>query len=152
MKKLLLLLNELENKIPFSDRLNESVSSATVGWHIEHTLLATNKISHAVIASNPEEYKWKFNKIRTLIFLINRIPRGRGKAPKVAQPQGEITVENLKKNFELTKKKVAELNELSSRKHFDHPYFGKLNLKSTIWFLKIHITHHLKIIDDILRK
>lgn len=152
MKKLLTLLNELENKIPFSDRLNESVSSATAGWHIEHTLLATNKISHAVIASNPEVYRWKFNKIRTLIFLINRIPRGKGKAPKVAQPQGDITVESLKKNFELTKKKVAELNGLNSRNHFDHPYFGKLNLKSTIWFLKIHINHHLKIIDDIIGK
>jgi len=152
MNNLLTLLNELENKIPFCDRLNENVSSATVGWHIDHTLLVTNKISHAVKASNPDEYKWRFNKIRTLVFLINRIPRGKGKAPKVAQPQGDITVELLKKNFELTKKKVAELNGLNSGNHFDHPYFGKLNLKSTIWFLKIHTKHHLKIIDDIIRK
>ncbi len=39
MDKLLKLLNELENNIPNSEKLNLSVSKSSVGWHIEHTLI-----------------------------------------------------------------------------------------------------------------
>lgn len=35
---------------------------------------------------------------------------------------------------------------------FEHPLFGVLNKKDTMKFLKMHTTHHLKIIQDISKK
>ena len=90
MNKIIQLLNELESKISYNNHLNESVSAVNVGWHIEHILLSTNRIINAVSASKPENYKWKFNKTRMFVFFINKIPRGKAKAPKAVQPNGEI--------------------------------------------------------------
>ena len=72
------LIHELESKLPHSEKINPSVSRASVGWHIEHTLMATFQIVHAVENSNPEKYSWKFNPKRLLVFTINKIPRGKG--------------------------------------------------------------------------
>ena len=62
--KLNSLLDQIEKKIPLFESLNQQVSQATVGWHIEHTLLSVNKIIQLLINSKPEEYKWKFNSFK----------------------------------------------------------------------------------------
>jgi len=68
MKSLLTLINELENKLPFIAQKKEAVSQATVGWHIEHSLLALVKMISAVEHSNPADYKWTFNIKRSIVF------------------------------------------------------------------------------------
>ncbi len=151
MKKLEGILQELESKISKQDLINHKISKSTVGWQIEHILLTINLIIGAIKKSNPNEYKWKFSFPRLLIFTMNKIPRGRAQAPKIVQPKDNFTVESLKKHLELAKKNIHELNSLKKNHHFDHPYFGKLNLKPTIKFLEIHTKHHLEIINDIIK-
>lgn len=152
MNKLSAYLNILKSKIPESEKLNLAVSKSSVGWHIEHTILATIKIIEALKKSNPAEYKWEFNLSRLYVYSINKIPRGRGKAPKSVLPADEITAETLKSSIVIAKIKIEELNNLNPNNYFVHPYFGKLNLKHTIKFLNIHARHHIKIIEDIAAK
>ena len=96
-------------------------------------------------------YKWKFNLTRTLILFVNKIPRGRGRAPKIVQPEGEITSESLKNHFDKTRHMIKKLDTLQANSFFKHPYFGDLNLETTKHFLILHTNHHLKIIKDIIK-
>lgn len=44
------------------------------------------------------------------------------------------------------------IKNLPSQSYIEHPYFGHLDVKQTLKFLKIHTQHHLKIARDILAK
>jgi hypothetical protein len=151
MKKLSALFDELTTKIEFHEKINPAVSLASVGWHIAHTTLAAKQIIEQLEKSDPANYKWKFNTARFFVLLMNKIPRGKGKAPKSIQVEDSFTMEDLKRYVILAKAKVATLQEMASRKNFLHPYFGMLHLKSTIKMLKIHTNHHIQIINDITK-
>jgi hypothetical protein len=108
-------------------------------------------IIKALKNSKPQDYRWKFNLAMVFIYAMNKIPRGKGRAPESVLPKGTIAADNLNKNIQVAKSKVKELSGLHSNNYFEHPYFGKLNLKPGIKFLKIHTKHHIKIIDDIIK-
>ena len=150
MQELSKLIKSLEEKIPMMDAANTQISSAKVGWHIQHSLMVINSIINGLKQSDPTMYQWKFNLNKTLIFTLGKIPRGKGKAPKAVQPKEEITKDTLLESVEKANISVAELNKVQKNQYFLHPYFGHLNVKPTIKFLKIHTKHHLKIINDIL--
>jgi len=150
MEELKKLLIELENKIPNQELLNPIISKSSVGWHIEHTLLTMNLVIENIHKSNPENYKRTFNLNRFLVFTLNKIPRGRAKAPKVVQPKMDFTTDSLLYHLEKGKTNLKKLNTLSANNYFEHPYLGQLNLKPTIKFIKIHTKHHLKIITEII--
>lgn len=146
------LLDELESYIANHDKINNPVSEAPVGWHLDHILLVINGIVGQLQKSNPDEYKWQFNWKRTLIKTINTIPRGKGKAPKSVTPVEVTSIEQLKNNLEIARINSELLNTFHPKSYFYHPYFGDLNLKTATWFLKLHTKHHLKIINDIISK
>ncbi|MFN5814184.1 MAG: hypothetical protein ACK46B_08700, partial [Bacteroidota bacterium] len=81
MRNLETPLSELYAYVADAENINETVSSVNIGWHIEHTLLVIIKIIESVIKSDPGKYKWKFNISRTIVFMLNKIPRGKGIAP-----------------------------------------------------------------------
>jgi len=149
MNKILNLINELESHIAHSEGLNPTVSASSVGWHIQHALLVIGKTVKALENSNPKDYTWEFNRARFIVYTINKIPRGKGKAPQTVQPEGVIDAQTLKANMELARNKVNNLANLQADNYFKHPRFGNLNVKATITFLKIHTKHHLAIINDI---
>ena len=151
MEKLKELIQDLESKIQNQEILDPTISKSSVGWHIEHTLLTMNLVIEALQKSNPENYKRTFNLYRILVFTLNKIPRGRARAPKIVQPKVDFNTETLKIHLEKGKTKLAELNTISGKNYFEHPYFGHLTLKPTIKFLEIHTYHHLKIINDIIK-
>ena len=151
MEKLLKQIKELEMHIPNYAKQQASVSSANVGWHIEHSLLVFVTIISALENSDPAFYKGSFNMNKFLVYALNKIPRGRGKAPKVVQPVGDMVPENVLPMVEKAIEKVNVLASLQKHHHFPHPYFGKLNLNETVKFLAIHTKHHLNIINDILK-
>ncbi len=149
MKKLQSILDQIESHIPDFEKTNPVVSQSTIGWQIDHSLLVINLVVTELKNSKPENYKWKFNKIRLLIQITNTIPRGKVRVPKAVKPNDVTTIEDLKGKLEISKKNIAALNSLPAKSYFTHPFFGDLKLKSAIWFLKLHTKHHLKIIEEI---
>ena len=152
MHQLEALIGQLENKIPKLEIVNQQISQGSVGWHIEHTLLVINSVIENLQKSNPGDYQWKFNFIRTLVLTMRKIPRGRAQSPKSVQPKTNFNTETLKTHVAVTMEKIKALESLQRNHFFEHPFFGKLNLKPTIKFLLIHTKHHIHIINDILEK
>jgi hypothetical protein len=151
MSTLQVYLDELETKISKHENHNNDISKSNVGWHIEHTLLTINLIIEEVQKSNPENYKWSFKLPRILVFSMNKIPRGRAKSPEIVMPK-TYDERTLIDHLKITKFKIQELENASSDKYFNHPFFGNLKLSKTIKFLEIHTNHHLEIINDIIKK
>jgi len=61
MEKIVKQLAELSANVSQLDRQNVTVSNASIGWQIDHSLRVMNQIIAALIRSNPDEYKPKFN-------------------------------------------------------------------------------------------
>jgi hypothetical protein len=150
MKDLLSLIESLESKIEFFEATKQLVSKSTVGWQIDHSLRVVNGIIETLKKSNPSSYKWNFNFKRIVVFTIRSIPRGKANAPKTVRTYDEIKKQDLINQIEISKKLISELVTLHKKNNFQHPYFGKLNLKQSVKFLEIHTNHHLNIVNDIL--
>lgn len=150
MQKLLDQVNQLRMHVPDYEKLQPAVSSANIGWHIQHMLLVFNRIITAVENSDPTLYKSSFNIKKSLVYTFNKMPRGKAVAPKTVKPIGQNIPETLLPEIETVIEKINTLATLQKNHHFPHPFFGKLNLRETERFLYIHTNHHLKIINDIL--
>lgn len=150
MKNLESLLAELESKISQQSALNEAVSKAPVGWHIEHILLVINGIISRLKRSNPAEFKGAFNMSRFIVFTTGIIPRGRAKAPETVVPK-PFDTESLAAHIAIAKERIKQLDDMNPNFFMEHPFFGHLRKEDTIKFLRIHTNHHLKIINDILK-
>ena len=149
MEKLNQLITQLENSIPFSSQANPAISAGNVGWHIDHSILVINQILGALEASDPKDYEWKFNVKRTVVFFMNKIPRGKAKAPKSVLPAEHFQEETVRANMTIARYKIEQLSHLPPDAFFVHPYFGKLNVKATRKMLLLHTAHHLQIIKDV---
>jgi hypothetical protein len=151
MKSLAALLNELESFLPFIERRREAVSQATVGWHLEHSLVALIKMISGTEHSNPADYKKEpFNTKRFYVLTLGRIPRGQVKAPEMVKPGEQISRETILPLLEKSRKKVKSFEQLSSDHFFTHPFFGDLRIKPARKVIAIHTDHHIRIIRDIL--
>lgn len=150
MEELRNQLIELENQIQNQEEFNLMVSKSSVGWHIEHSLLVMNLTIESIQKTNPQNYKWTFNFKRFIVFMINKIPRGKIRAPKIVQPIVEFNEDSLKNHLGKVRDNLEKLTALSPNNYFAHPFMGNLNLKSTIRFIKLHTQHHISIIKDII--
>jgi hypothetical protein len=149
MKNIEQQLVQLHTYVNDADKINTSVSIVNVGWHIEHSLLVIIKMISALTASDPAQYKWKFNLARAIVFTINKFPRGKGKAPDAVSPkQTEKT--DFDALFTKTREKIEELKKADPNKFYKHNIFGVLNKKNTFIVLDIHTSHHIQIIKDII--
>ncbi len=151
MKKLLQVLNDFEKQAPLYLNNNNMVSEANVGWHIMHSCLVITSITKAIIASDPALYKKKFSWKAFLVLLLNKIPRGKAKAPSFTQPANEVSMEMVLQQITEARKSVELLLTADKNKYFTHPIFGDLQLPIAIKFLYVHSYHHEKIIKDILQ-
>ena len=152
MKQLDSILDQIERHIPNHEKINETVSHSTIGWQLDHSLLVINGVVEQLKNSNPENYRWQFKWIRLVIQITNTIPRGKVRVPKSVKPIGVSGAEELKAKLAQARKAISELETLDKNSYFTHPFFGDLNLKSAVWFLKLHTHHHLKIVNDIISK
>lgn len=143
-------ISEMEALINKASLVNNAVSSASIGWHLEHTLMVLERTLTALPASIVADYKPKSSFRKTIILFTKKIPRGVAKAPKGVRPIVEnITNENLISRISSVKKLLATIPSISSHQFFSHPFFGDLRLKQAIRFLEIHTNHHLKIMREI---
>ncbi|WP_044207657.1 hypothetical protein [Flammeovirga sp. OC4] len=150
MKEIEALLTDIESKIENHYLLQSSISEANVGWHIKHSLLVLDSVIEAMKKSDPQKYKWSFKLPRLIVFGMNKIPRGKGKSPKMVRPE-KYDEASLRADLIVTKQKMADLSTLEKDKYFKHPYFGDLKKKQAIKFLMIHTKHHMAIADDIIK-
>ena len=151
MEKIVKQLTELASYISQSDRQNGGVSNVNIGWQIDHSLRVMNQVISALLKSNPEEYKPKFNWRKSFIFFTKKIPRGKVRAPKGILPTEEITESSLISSVQLAHKNIGLLENCAPNHFFVHPFFGQVNVRETFVFIEVHTEHHLKIIRDICR-
>jgi len=144
-------LKELEDLFAHSSRLKTEVSAKGVDWHIDHSLKVLNGVSKSLKRSDPSEYKRQFNLLRSIVFAFQIIPKGKGRAPKTVVNDGEILEKDLYLQLKEAKEQLMELEDISEKSFFKHPYFGLLSLKMSMQFLNIHTRHHIKIIRDIIK-
>jgi len=149
----MLLAEEMEyikSRIPHYEVKAESVSKATTGWQLDHSMRVLCGVVGALKYSEPKEYKWKFSLPRTYVFMRGGIPRGAGRVPKeVKKSEEPISVESLQEMYEKSMKRLKELEQFSSNQFFKHPLFGDLKLKKSKRFIEIHTRHHILIVRDI---
>ena len=144
------ILTVLASKFDDYNRMKTVVSKSSVGWHLEHSLKTIDQIITACKNSDPSVYQWNFKLNRFLILdVLHKIPRGKARAPKVVQPEGEISKESLQLHFEKVCQNLENWEDMNENCYLLHPYFGNLNKKTTEKFLALHTNHHLKIIEDI---
>jgi len=143
------LLKQLESYLELHQKLNDSISGETIGWHIAHSCMVINTITNAIVHSNSAKAKPVFNATYYWFLLTNYIPRGKAKAPNIVIPEKTITKAEIIKQIELAKANLQILASTQKQKYFTHPIFGDLNVPKTLRFFIVHTNHHLKIIRDI---
>lgn len=151
MKNIKDQLHKLESLLPKIDVTNNKVSKASVGWHLEHSLLILNSSLKGLTMTDPKDYRPKFS-IKKFIFLnFGLIPRGKIKAPKQFFPLEIPTQESIFKLLDLAKERLEATKDLPEKSFITHPFLGDFDKKTTLKFLWLHTNHHLKIADDILK-
>jgi hypothetical protein len=149
LQKNIALLTKLESYLELHQKLNDSISGETIGWHIAHSCQVINTITNAIIHSDASKAKPKFSFLYHWIMLTNNISRGKAKAPKIVIPKKTITRAEIVEEIELAKVNLQTLSSTSQYKYFTHPVFGDLDVPKTLKFFTVHTNHHLKIIQDI---
>lgn len=145
------LLQKIESLLPEINKENLKVSKASVGWHLEHSLLILNGSLKGLTMTNSDNYNPKFS-IKKFIFInFGIIPRGKIKSPKQFIPLEMPTKESVEKLLNLAKERLEAVQNLPSKSYITHPFLGDFDKKTTLRFLGLHTNHHLKIIDDILK-
>ena len=149
LNKNVALLNKLEGYIEGFQKLNESVSTENIGWHIAHSCQVINTITNAIVHSDASKAKPKFSGAYYLLLLTNHIPRGKAKAPNIVIPKKSISKAEIVEEIELAKANLQTLAATEKNKYFTHPIFGDLDVPKTLRLFNVHTNHHLKIIRDI---
>jgi hypothetical protein len=140
---------ELETRIENMELKIDSVSSSSIGWHLEHSCLVINGVIDVIKTSDPSEFKRKFNFPKLYCFTMKKFPRGKVKAPKAVSPEENTDRNRLEEHLKITQENVRKLSTLGKAQFFRHKIFGDLQLNDTIRFLELHTGHHLKIVGEI---
>ena len=108
------ILTDLATKFDDYNRMNTVVSKSSVGWHLEHSLKTIDQIVTACKKSDSTTYRWKFKLNRYIIIdVLHKIPRGKARAPKVVQPEGEISKESLQLHLEKVQQNLENWKDLN---------------------------------------
>jgi hypothetical protein len=60
-------LLELKQALAHFAEKKDRVSTVSVGWHIDHSLIVIRDVMQQVIQSDPKKYAWTFNIGRLII-------------------------------------------------------------------------------------
>ena len=126
----------------------------TSGWsvsqHLEHICIVAGGFAVVLLTGRGPRLVPTHPEYRPEVLNEGRIPRGKVKAPPVAQPTGiedpDALTALLKKTHGRLKKAMSQPPDRSA----DHPLLGTFSRDEVFRFLVVHNAHHLAIIDDIL--
>lgn len=141
----------LEDMMPYASIQEDAISSKGIDWHIDHSCRVILNVGQSLQSSKPEDYIQNVSPQIVALFKAGVIPRGTAQAPPFLMAEGDISKEELERQLAKTKQCLAQIQRLSQRHHFVHPYFGMLNLEMALQFLDIHTKHHTKIMKDIMK-
>lgn len=145
-------ITALEKYKIHAEVINNSVSQASVGWHIYHSLLVIKNILGAIKHSNPERYVASENKGRDYVLGKEFIKRGVARSPASVTPPEEINDAQIENLFMGALNSVSSIDQLPEEGYFEHHNLGQLKKQEALKFLSIHTRHHLKIIEDIMAR
>ena len=145
-------LNNLELHIENYNRSKPKVSKSDVAWHLDHSLKVINGVCITLQKSDPTLYKNNFSFLGKVFFTLGFFPRGKAKAPKQVKPPEIVLKEDIISQLQLAKTNVDSIHSLDKNAFFKHPLFGDVNTVRIYRFLALHTNHHLKIIEDIMKK
>jgi len=143
---------KITDLLPYIDHQDTSISKASVGWHLAHSVIVMDKVYETLAQSDPKKIKGKLNLLGRVAFALNFLPRGIAKSPKAVLPPEIVTPAFIEEKIVEVKKKLNQIDELDDKAFFQHFAFGTCDKKTTKGFLKSHTHHHLKIVRDILKK
>jgi len=152
LEKVTLALSRLESHIENHTISNPKVSKSGIAWHVDHSLKVINNVCIALQKSDPSTFKNNFSFLGKLFFTLGFFPRGKAKAPKYVTPPEVVLKEDLISQLQEAKTNMNSIADLDKNAYFKHPLFGHVNKKRIYTFLVLHTTHHLKIIEDIMKK
>ena len=127
LKKLNLVLENIEAHIENHNVSSQKISNGGVAWHIDHSLKVINKVTASIQTSEPNSYKNNFSFLGKVFFKLGFFPRGKAKAPKYVKPPEVILKEDLISQTELAKANVKTIASLDENAYFKHPLFGNIN-------------------------
>ncbi len=116
LQKNIALLTKLESYLELHQKLNDTISSETIGWHIAHSCQVINTITNAIMHSDASKAKPKFSFVYHWIMLTNNISRGKAKAPKIVIPKKTITKDEIVEEIELAKANLQTLASTQKQK------------------------------------
>ncbi len=92
-----------------------------------------------------------------LLLTLGRLPRGRTQAPAFARPPDDLSRAVLERSLARNREALAALRPYLGRlpgreARLRHPRLGMLDARQWLRFVRIHATHHLKIIRDVVSR
>ena len=136
------------------------VSGWSAAQHLEH-LAKTNgrtfKGLRLLAAGKLPAEPGRPNGWGLLVLHLRRFPRGRVQAPDFARPADDLSREELERSLARNRDALAALAPyLSALSRLEgrmlHPRLGMLNATQWLRFVRVHSTHHLKIIREVTRQ
>lgn len=122
--------------------------------HLDHIVKVSASIVNRLLQMDAPATKG-ISPLGRIILAVGRIPRGRGNAPKRLRG-ARISAADLHASVARLEEKLEMLSDVHLAEKrgpiVPHPRFGGLRPAQALRFTAVHNDHHLRIIEDILRR
>jgi hypothetical protein len=126
---------------------------------INHLIIAeagTLNYLHKKIKSPTLPGRSSLEPVKMVFLYLIMISPLKFKAPKVVSEPENRDLESSFEEWGKIRKSIREFVEEYPESNlnkaiFKHPFIGRISLESTLWFFKMHIEHHQKQIDRLLK-
>jgi hypothetical protein len=135
--------------------VESTISAWTPAEHLDHVLKVGTAMINRLLKPDLAPLPRGISPLGRVILTIGRIPRGVGKAPE-RMHGARVTADALRAALD----RLDSLLPTLEPAHLDakrgaivpHPRFGGLTPAQTLRFTAIHNDHHLRIIEDMVRR
>lgn len=135
------------------EKTSEAISTWSIAKHLDHILKVNNLIISSIEKENSSKNIKSLSFIGKVVLLFGYIPRKKVKAPEHVTPEKKETGQLLTE-LKQTIKRLQDISvkDLEKNIFINHPFLGGMSPRQWIRFLYVHQHHHLKIVQDILKK